>query len=80
MELIQTKLLVIEYATINNKEENELKINAIKEIRDALLQIDFMAEFVPLESVDKLSQLLISLKGNELTEEEVELVKELIEK
>lgn len=80
MDIIQTKLLVIEYDAIKNKEANKEKLKAIKNVRDALLQIDFLAEYVPLESEAKLSQLLISLKGRELTEIEVELVKELIKK
>ena len=37
-----------------------------------------MSEIVPLENVNKLSSLLISLKGSRLTEDELSLVEELV--
>ncbi len=80
MDIIQTKLLLIEYETVNGVAINHQKLNAIREIRKALFQIDFMAETVPLESVNNLSRLLSSLKGNELNKEELKLVNELVNK
>ena len=78
MDIIQSKLLLIEYETVNSVGVNHQKLDAIREIRKALFQIDFMAETVPLESVNNLSKLLSSLKGNKLNKEELKLVKELV--
>lgn len=80
MDLIHTKLLLIEYATVNCNDVNRLKLIAIREIRDALFKIDLMAETVPLESVNKLCNLLKSLKGIELSTEEIKVVNELVKK
>lgn len=78
MDLILTRLLLIEYATINSKDRSYQKLKVIREIRNTLLQIDFMSEIVPLENVNKLSSLLMSLKGSKLTRDELSLVEELV--
>ncbi len=78
MDLILTRLLLIEYATVNSEGRNHQKLKAIREIRNTLLQIDFMAEIVPLENVKNLINLLSSLKGENLSNEELGLVGELI--
>lgn len=78
MDLILTRLLLIEYATINSKDRSYQKLKVIREIRNTLLQIDFMSEIVPLENVNKLSSLLMSLKGSRLTRDELSLVEELV--
>ena len=78
MDLILTRLLLIEYATINSRDRNYQKLKVIREIRNTLLQVDFMSEIVPLENVNKLSSLLMSLKGSRLTEDELSLVEELV--
>ncbi len=78
MDLILTRLLLIEYATINSKDRSYQKLKVIREIRNTLLQIDFMSEIVPLENVNKLSSLLTSLKGSRLTRDELSLVEELV--
>lgn len=78
MDLILTRLLLIEYATVNSEDRNHQKLKAIREIRNILLQIDFMAEIVPLENVNRLVSLLRSLKGKKLTSDELNLVEELV--
>ena len=78
MNLILTRLLLIEYATVNSGERNHQKLKAIREIRSTLLQIDFRAEIVPLENIKNLGNLLRSLKGKNLSNDEEMLVKELI--
>ncbi len=76
--MIESKLFLIEQATINNPTPDHLKIKAIRETKKLLNQIDFNAEVVPMESESKLKELLISLKGTLLTKMESKLVKELI--
>ena len=52
--MIQTKLLLIEYATVNKSEQGAIKLKSIRTVRNLLMQIDFISETVPLESSDKL--------------------------
>ena len=76
--MIQTKLLLIEYAAINGPEKNHWKLAAIRGVKNLLTQIDFTAESIPLESAKKLKELLISLKGDLLTKEELKIADELL--
>ena len=77
--MIESKLILIEQATLNNPTPDHLKLEAIRETKKLLTQIDFNAEVVPMESESKLKELLIYLKGNLLTKEESKLVEELVE-
>ena len=76
--MIQTKLLLIEYATVNNHESNHWKLAAIRGVKNLLTQIDFTAETIPLESAKKLKELLSLLKGDLLTNEEIKIAEELV--
>ena len=76
--MIQTKLLIIEYSTVNDSEQNLLKLKTIRNLRNLLMQIDFTSETVPLENTEKLIELLTSLKGEKLTKEESNIAEELI--
>ncbi len=76
--MLQTKLLLIEYATVNGKDKNHWKLAAIRSIKNLLLQIDFNVEVIPDTNSDRLQNLLCSLKGESLTKEEKILVEELI--
>tara|TARA_R110000772_G_scaffold134969_1_gene243626 strand:+ start:16 stop:249 length:234 start_codon:yes stop_codon:yes gene_type:complete len=77
--MIESKLILIEQATINNPTKNPLKLNAIRETKKLLTQIDFNAEIVPMECSIKLKELLTFLKGTLLTKEESKLAEELVE-
>ncbi len=76
--MIQTKLLIIEYATVNNPKQDVIKLNTIRSIRNLLMQVDFISETIPLENAGKLIELLASLKGKPLTKEEAMIAEELI--
>ena len=76
--MIQTKLLIIEYNTVNNPEQNPLKLETIRSVRNLLMKIDFISETVPMESTEKLKELLTSLKGEALNKEESSIAEELI--
>ncbi len=76
--MIQTKLLIMEYAAINDHAQNHWKLSAIQGIKNLLTQIDFNAETIPLENTKKLKKLLTSLKGSVLSKEELSIVEELI--
>lgn len=70
---------MIEQGTLNNPNQNPLKLKAIEEIKRLFTKIDFNAEVVPMDSATKLEELLISIKGTPLTKEESELVEELVQ-
>ena len=57
--------------------ENE-RLNAIKSISEMLSEIDFNAEVVPEEDEDRLSRLLVSLKGKPLAQNEIDLISEIV--
>jgi len=76
--MIQTKLLLLEYSVIKSPTVIKWKLKTIRTIRDLIAQIDFNTEMVPVDNVEKLRDLLTSLKGNKLSEDEMKLVKELV--
>ena len=75
--MIQKVLTDIEIEVSNriNVEENNLK--AVKELKLLLDQIDYEAEVVPFEDKERLSRLLVSLKGATLNESENQLVERI---
>ena len=76
--MIQTKLLLIEYAVVNNDSYDGTKLHAIRSIKNLLTQIDFNSEVVPIENENKLKEFLVSLKGSLLSREEESLVEEIM--
>lgn len=56
------------------------RLDAINSVKNLLNQIDFDVEIVQLVEVDSLYKLFISLKGEELKEEEKKLLREIVEK
>lgn len=76
--MIQTKLLLIEYATLNDSDQNHWKLAAIRSIKNLLLQLDLNAEIVSTSNLGILKSLLISLKGDQLSKDESKLLEELV--
>ncbi len=76
--MIQTKLLLLEYTTINDNANNHWKLAAIRSIRNLLFLVDLNAEIVPINNANKLKELLGSLKGEKLTKDEKSLIEELV--
>ncbi|MCF6308368.1 MAG: hypothetical protein L3J09_10470 [Flavobacteriaceae bacterium] len=76
--MIQTKLLLLEYATVNDTAQNHWKLAAIRSIKNLLLHLDLNAEVVPVNNASRLQNLLSSLKGEDLNDEENKLVEELV--
>ena len=68
---------MIEQGTINDPDQNPLKLKAIEEVKRLFTKIDFNAEVVPMDSPSKLTELLVSIKGTPLTKEESELVEDI---
>jgi len=80
MSLIKAKINSIQYKTEIDLKFNVEKISALKSINHLLNQIDFTVEEVPINNSERLKKLLTSLKGDSLSENEIELVTEIIEK
>jgi hypothetical protein len=78
IRMIQTKLLLIEYATVNDTDQNHWKLAAIRSIRSLLLELDLSAEIVPTSNLGRLKSLLVSLKGDQLSKDESKLLEELV--
>ena len=76
--MIELKLTLIEKIAMTDPKKNRLKLKAIKNAKRLFAQIDFNAELLPIESAFKLKELLIFLKGTQLTNEESKLVEELV--
>jgi len=75
--MILEKLLEAENTIKENIKLNVRILESIRSIRKLLRQIDFSSEVVPIEDKEKLQRLLISLKGDTLTKDELVLMEEL---
>ena len=72
VNLILTKYLTGEKVADNNK------FKAVITIKELLEQIDLKAETVPENNFEMFTRLLISLKGEPLNKDEIELVNEIV--
>lgn len=77
--MIIEKLSKIEAAAKYNIYNEYRKIETITGFKELLNQIDFSTEVVPIEDNEKLTNLLTSLKGKQLSSIETKLVKEIVE-
>jgi hypothetical protein len=76
--MIKTKLLEIEYKSINQTKIHPEKLVAILRIKQLLSEIDFNSEIVPLHDEAHLLKLLTSLKNEKLSKYELLIAKELV--
>lgn len=76
--MIITKLLEIEADLTNGANKEPNKLMALQAIKNLLEQIDFSAEVVPLHNENQIIQLFVSLKGEQLSQDEVQIAKKLI--
>ena len=77
--MILEKLSIIELEVKFDIYKGQNKLKAIRSIIELLDQIDFGAEVVPTDDIEKSSELLNSLKGSTLNENECEVIRSLIE-
>jgi hypothetical protein len=78
MEIIHAKIKIIEQDFENSDFQSPLKWRAIQCMKSWLKQIDFTAECIPVDTVDRLESLFVDLKGAKLTSAENNLIHELI--
>lgn len=75
--MIQKVLTDIEIEVTNRINVEKKNLKAVKELKLLLDQIDHEAEVVPFEDKERLSRLLVSLKGATLNENENQLVEKI---
>jgi len=76
--MIIEKLSKIEATAKYNIYSEYRKIETIMEFKELLNQIDFSSEVVPIEDSERLTNLLTSLKGKQLSSIETKLVEEIV--
>lgn len=72
-EMINTKLLLLEYSTRDTNGPGD-RLTAIQSLRGIISEIDFTSEVVPIDEPERLIKLLTSLKGEQLTGHEIDIV------
>ncbi len=78
--MIHEKLLQIEYASNNDKEQTYSRAKTINDFKEWLKQIDRNAEVIPIGNTKRLNNLMASLKGKALNTDEYDLIEEIINK
>jgi hypothetical protein len=78
MMMIRERLTAIEHDVKNRIYLEQKSLVAVRTLKELMDQIDHEVEDVPLEDKDRLSRLLVSLKGGALTEEESRLIERII--
>ena len=78
MMMIRERLTAIEQDVKNRIYLEQKSLVAVRTLKELMDQIDHEVEDVPLEDKDRLSRLLVSLKGGALTEEESRLIERII--
>ena len=76
--MTKTNIVLNKYLKQNGHAENEMEIEAATNIKVLLNKIDLTAEVVPESSLDMMSRLLTSLKGEPLNSDEIKIVGEII--
>jgi hypothetical protein len=76
--MILDKLSLMEQDALMQSERVQKRVQAIKSIQTILNQIDFSVEEVPIDNSDRFLKLLQSLKNDQLSEDEENLVDEII--
>jgi len=78
--MIKEVLAAIEQEVKNRIYQEQKSLIAVKTLIELMDQIDHDVEVVPFEDRERLSRLLVSLKGTELNEEENRLIERIIMK
>ena len=77
--MIIEKLSKIEAAAKYRINSEYRKLDTVRIFKELLNQIDFSAEIVPFEDSKKLTKVLTSLKGKQLSKCESKLIEEIVE-
>lgn len=75
--MVKVNLILTDYLTGKKSCTNE-KLKAANNIKALLEQIDFKTEVVPENNQEMFRRLLVSLKGDPLSDDESELINEIV--
>ncbi len=78
MMMIRERLAAIELDVRDRIDRDQRSLEAVRAVKEWMEQVDHEVEEVPLQDRDRLSRLLVSLKGGELNEEESLLIERII--
>ena len=76
--MIKEILIAIEEEARDRVNREQKNLVAVKTLMELMNQIDHEVEEVPLQDRDRLSRLLVSLKGCQLNEEENQLIERIV--
>ncbi|GGG54958.1 hypothetical protein [Bizionia arctica] len=75
--MIQSKIIFLEQELNKDPLKNGDILESVRSLNKLLNQIDFNAEFVPVENIKRLHNLFESLKEEALTKQEKAVIKKL---
>ncbi len=76
-KMINTRLILIEHQARLDEENHRSKLEAIASLKEVLSRIDITAEMLPLGTESEMKVLLSSIKGDQLSKEENEIITEI---
>jgi len=76
--MIIDKLSKIELTSKYRINSEYRKLDTVRIFKELLNQVDFSSEVVPMEDYKKLTKVLTSLKGKQLSKCETKLIEELV--
>ena len=76
--MIHARLNELEKNLCNNGKDSLYKLKTLEKFKEWMKQVDHRAEIIPIDSVARLNNLLVSLKGDILAIDELELVEEIV--
>jgi hypothetical protein len=77
--MIIEKICVIEYSMMNNSQKDIRKKKALNVFKEAIKQIDFNSEVIPLNNYNRLVKIFESLLNRGLNQDEKVIIEYLIE-
>ena len=80
LDMIQELLTDIEMEVKYKIYTEQKNLVAVKNLKELLNQIDHEVEVVPLEDKNRLSRLLVSLKGQDLSDVENRMIERIVKK
>jgi len=76
--MIKTNIVLRKYLSLNSLKDH-VNIKAARNIKELLAQIDLSVEVIPENNLDMFSRLISSLKKEELSKDELRIIKEIVQ-
>jgi len=78
--MIVDKLTLARQFTEAKIREERIKLNAINNLSELLVEIDFSVERIPEDDAERLRKVLFLMKGKALSQDEINVLNELTDK